>query len=62
MLGTGWKKDIREGEGLRAQQITANWNRMKRHESRSKITGDIKIDAKFPPYVSKGLESILCHY
>ena len=49
MLGTGWKKGIREGWSLRSQQITANWSRMKRNISPSKITEDIEIDAEFPP-------------
>lgn len=47
---------------LRSQQITANWSRMKRNVSPSRITEDIEIDAEFPPYLEKGLGLILCQY
>lgn len=51
MLVTRWKKDIREGWRLTSQQITANWSRMKRNISHSKITEDIEIDAEFPSFL-----------
>lgn len=56
MLGTGWKKDIGEGQSLRSQQRIENWSRMKRNLSPLRITKDNEIDAEFPPYLYKGLE------
>lgn len=59
MLGTGCKKDIREGSSLRSQQITENWSRVMRKVRPSRTTEDTEIYAGFSPYLYKGLESIL---
>lgn len=51
MVGTGWKKDIRQGRGLRSQQITANWNDEKCEPLEVHPSEDIEIGAGFLPFL-----------